>query len=86
MSIGRFDYSLTKASQEEHVYGEPRSLKSEGWVYIIRDVWERRDERGELRDLVRCEYATKGKRGKKVWKPCIEGVQFKDIQPFERVS
>lgn len=48
-------------------------------VYVIRDVMA---DNGKLD---RCEYLTRaGDRA--VWRPCVEGVQFADIQPLVTIN
>jgi hypothetical protein len=49
-------------------------------LYRIRDVRDTPDSR------FRCEYATIDEAGNTVWKPCREGVNFDEIQPFEPIA
>lgn len=50
----------------------------EGNIYVIRD-------RGGSRRVHGCEYAT-NQGGEVAWSPCVEGVMFKDIEPFATVK
>lgn len=63
--------------------GVERRQEWNGGVYIIRDVWVLDETRPRGYRLERCEYAVKGADGRKVWKPCAEGVSFFDIEWFE---
>lgn len=56
-------------------YSELRATLWEGGLYVIRDVFE--DGK-----FVRCEYAQTIHDDKLVWLPCIEGVEFADIEPL----
>ena len=60
-------------------YSELRAYQQEERIYVIRDVFEG----GKL---ARCEYASMPYLSMSdhaiVWKPCIEGVSFADIEPL----
>ena len=67
--------------------GAERRTEWNGGLYIIRDVWEMTPgPEGFKGRLERCEYAVKNDEGHTIWKPCIEGVLFADIEPFEKVA
>ncbi|RVK79357.1 hypothetical protein CN157_09200 [Sinorhizobium meliloti] len=54
--------------------------------YLIRDIWII-DDNDELVGLKTCEYGIKGEDGKgTIWKPCRQGVNFADIEPYEVVE
>lgn len=59
------------------MFGDPRWSFWKGWVYAIRDEWK--GDAGVGYD--HSEYATYVD-GNLVWKPCAEGVLFKDIEPL----
>ncbi|MGH0331009.1 hypothetical protein [Sinorhizobium meliloti] len=66
----------------ETIMGERRYI-CRGHIYRIRDR--------KLGDAVyrweeRCLYATKDEGGNTVWKPCSEGVEFDNIEPFEKAA
>lgn len=63
--------------------GVERRNEWNGAIYILRDVWVLDETRAEGFRLDRCEYAVKGADGRKVWKPCVEGVEYADIEWFE---
>lgn len=54
---------------------ELRAALWNGGLYVIRDVMKG----GKFS---RCEYAAIVRDGELVWRPCIEGVQFADIEPL----
>lgn len=56
----------------------------EGKVYLIRD----NIASVRLRNLGahKVEYAKRGRKGKKIWRPTIEGVRFADISPYEVIK
>lgn len=62
--------------------GEHSLVAGERWyvwskcAYVIRDHFN-----GEGK-FVRCEYGTRMLDGGIAWKPCEEGVEFADIEPF----
>jgi hypothetical protein len=63
-----------------------RTSEWNGGVYVVRDVWS--DGGHEYRmglKLDRCEYAVMDG-DQKVWKPCIEGVMWADIEPLRRTD
>lgn len=52
--------------------------------YIFRDIWKV-DKNDMIIRLTTCEYAVKGEDGKgKIWKRCAQGVDFDDVEPFDR--
>ncbi len=63
---------------------ELRAYQQEGRIYVIRDVFEVVED-GKRKHL-RCEYATMPHISMSdhsiVWRPCIEGVLFADIEPL----
>ena len=63
-----------------------RSQEWNGGVYVIRDVWSDGGHvyRRGLK-LDRCEYAVM-EDGAEVWKPCIEGVMYADIEPLRQAD
>lgn len=52
----------------------------EGGIYAIRDVIT---PEGKFAGF--CEYAARLMDGALMWKPCAEGVDFKDIEPLARL-
>jgi hypothetical protein len=65
---------------------KPRDFAWNGNVYRVRDVWRANERSSTGVSLLCCEYATKSERGGTVWKPCIEGVEFADIEPYEKAD
>ena len=66
------------------VVGEERKQEWAGSLYVIRDVWDAElSPEGFKTRLERCEYAVKNDENQTVWKPCREGVEFSEIEPFE---
>lgn len=56
-------------------YGQERAAEWNNCLYVIRDVWSSARP-------ARCEYKVR-RNGRDDWLPCIEGVRFADIEPYE---
>ena len=65
---------------------EERTAIWNGGLYVIRDVWS---DGGHVYrkglSLLRCEYAVM-KDGEKVWKPCLEGEEYANIEPLRKAE
>lgn len=71
----------------------PEGIEVDGVILVAeRSYVQRRTGLYRFRDLrtpdgsIECEFATKDEAGNTVWKRCIEGVNFVDIEPFEPVA
>jgi hypothetical protein len=65
--------------------GDHRSYDWEGGRYIIRDVWKHDPTRPTKEWLLRCEYKVQ-REGKDVWLHTYEGVEFSQIEPYEKIA
>lgn len=59
-------------------YSMPETIQYGGEVFVIRDVLT-----SDRKFAGFCQFKTKRADGGIVWKPCVEGVKFDDIEPFE---
>lgn len=66
-------------------YGAERVYNENGCVYVIRDLWEEDASTPSGVRLQRCEYKMKDDAGQPHWRPCREGVSFREIEPYEYV-
>ncbi|MFD1326748.1 hypothetical protein [Mycoplana ramosa] len=72
-------HTLTPFTSDERRY------EQDGMTYVFRDQYQV-DENGNRHGRIQVQYATKHEDGNTVWKPCREGVNFSEVEPFEAVA
>lgn len=77
---------MTAAEFIKSQEGVERRYETEHGVFVIRDLWVLDASNPYGFRFGTCQFAVRGNDGATVWKPCAEGSQFSDIEPFEQVT